>query len=101
MIQHSGITKPALQPEDIAMLTAVLQGWCEEKSCGIASPAAQHVARELVAWFECGIRDKHRLTGLMRHMHLDFKNMPMPAPAPIGAAPQPLLKISQLKCHNG
>lgn len=38
MTQHSGITKPALQPGDIAMLQAVLQGWCQEKSCVMASP---------------------------------------------------------------
>ncbi|EJZ18682.1 hypothetical protein NE852_28320 (plasmid) [Rhizobium sp. Pop5] len=77
MIQHSGITKPALQPDDLKMLTAVLHEWCREKSCGIASPQAQHVARELVSWFECGIRDRHRLAGLMRHMHLDLQNLPI------------------------
>lgn len=77
MIQHSGITKPALQPDDVTMLTAVLEEWCREKSCGMASPQAQHVARELVSWFECGIRDRHRLAGLMRHMHLDSQDLPI------------------------
>jgi hypothetical protein len=76
MTQHSGITKPALQPGDIAMLQAVLQGWCQEKSCGVASPAAQHVARELVSWFECGIRDQRKLSGLMRYMHMDLAKAP-------------------------
>lgn len=75
MIQHSGITKPALQPDDVAMLSAILEGWCHDKSCGIASPAAEHVARELVSWFECGIRDKHKLTGLMRHVHLEPEDL--------------------------
>ncbi|MGR4842331.1 hypothetical protein ACIPSK_06830 [Rhizobium sp. LARHSG275] len=75
MTQHSGITKPALQPGDIAMLQAVLQGWCQEKSYGITSPAAQHVARELVSWFECGIRDQRKLSGLMRYMHMDFDSV--------------------------
>jgi hypothetical protein len=51
MTMHSRITKPALQPDDVAMLTAVLRGWCHESSCEIASPDAQHVARELVSWF--------------------------------------------------
>lgn len=86
MIHHSGITKPALQPDDVAMLAAVLQGWCREKSCGIASPQAQHVARELVSWFECGIRDKHRLAGMMRHMHLDLKDLATAADVPPCAA---------------
>ncbi|MBY2951196.1 hypothetical protein HF263_33015 [Rhizobium leguminosarum] len=78
MTQHSGITKPALQPGDIAMLQAVLQGWCQEKSCGMASPAAQHVARELVSWFECGIRDQGKLSGLMRYMQVDFNSLSIP-----------------------
>ncbi|MEI1247046.1 hypothetical protein [Rhizobium aouanii] len=82
MMQHSGITKPALQPGDIAMLQTVLQGWCQEKSCGIASPAAQHVARELVSWFECGIRDQRKLSGLMRYMHMDFNGLPISAKTP-------------------
>ncbi|NKK74038.1 hypothetical protein GFL21_28780 [Rhizobium anhuiense] len=75
MMQHSEITKPALQPGDIAMLQTVLQGWCQEKSCGIASPAAQHVARELVSWFECGIRDQRKLSGLMRYIQMDFNSL--------------------------
>lgn len=81
MTQHSGITKPALQPDDVAMLTAVLDEWCREKSCDVVSPEAQHVARELVSWFECGIRDKHRLAGLMRHMQLDVTKLPADAPS--------------------
>ncbi|QKK26800.1 hypothetical protein [Rhizobium hidalgonense] len=89
MIHHSGITKPALQPEDVAMLKAVLEGWCKEKSCEIASPAAMHVATELVSWFECGIREKHRLTGLMRHMHLDLKGMTISTDAALLADPRP------------
>ncbi|EJB01887.1 hypothetical protein Rleg9DRAFT_0658 [Rhizobium leguminosarum bv. trifolii WSM597] len=76
MIQHPGITKPALQPDDVAMLKTVLRLWCQEKSCDICSPAAQHVARELVSWFECGIRDQHKLSGLMRHMHLEVRSFP-------------------------
>ncbi|WP_246590429.1 hypothetical protein [Rhizobium lentis] len=71
MMQHAGITKPPLQPDDVAMLTTVLEDWCQEKSYEITSPAAEHIARELVSWFECGIRDKHKLAGLMRHVHLD------------------------------
>ncbi|MBB4255727.1 hypothetical protein [Rhizobium sp. BK008] len=71
MIQHSGITKPAIRPDDLAMLTDVLEGWCHEKSCEIASPAAKYVARELVSWFECGIRDRQKLAGLMRYAHLE------------------------------
>ncbi|TDW16172.1 hypothetical protein EV128_14034 [Rhizobium azibense] len=82
MTQHSGITKPALQSADVAMLQAVLQEWCAEKSYGIASPAAQYVARELVSWFECGIRDQRKLSGLMRYMHMDFMNLSIPAKAP-------------------
>ncbi|MGR9355067.1 hypothetical protein [Rhizobium leguminosarum] len=74
MTQHTGITKPALHPADIAMLQAVLQGWCQEKSCGMASQAARHVARELVSWFECGIRDQHKLSGLVRYMHLEAQS---------------------------
>ncbi|WP_425348658.1 hypothetical protein [Rhizobium bangladeshense] len=81
MIQHSGITKPALQPDDVAMLTAVLREWCREKSYSMAGPEAQHVARELVSWFECGIREKRRLAGLVRHMHLDLENPPIAADA--------------------
>jgi hypothetical protein len=81
-MQQSGITKPALQPADIAMLQAVLQGWCQEKSCGIASPAAQHVARELVSWFECGIRDQRKLSGLMRYIHMDFNNLSISTKTP-------------------
>ncbi|ANM14917.1 MULTISPECIES: hypothetical protein [unclassified Rhizobium] len=90
MTQHSGITKPALQPEDITMLHAVLTQWCREKSCGIGSPAAQHIARELVSWFECGIRNPHKLAGLMRHMHLDGQT-----------ASRPAVKTGQSKCQDG
>ncbi|MBY3034174.1 hypothetical protein HF265_34735 [Rhizobium leguminosarum] len=90
MTQHSGITKPALQPGDIAMLQAVLQGWCQEKSCVMASPAAQHVARELVSWFECGIRDQGKLSGLMRYMQVDFNSLSIPTkprrPEPLRSA---------------
>ncbi|MGG7580511.1 hypothetical protein [Rhizobium sp. Nf11,1] len=82
MMQHAGITKPPLQPDDVAMLTAVLEDWCQEKSCGIASPAAEHIARELVSWFECGIRDKHRLAGLMRHVYLDPEDLLVTQDAP-------------------
>ncbi|EJC84065.1 hypothetical protein Rleg4DRAFT_6164 [Rhizobium leguminosarum bv. trifolii WSM2297] len=77
MTQHSGITKPALQPDDVAMLKAVLRQWCQENSCDIDSSAAQHVARELVSWFECGIRSQHKLSGLMRHMHLESRSSPI------------------------
>nr|WP_064249709.1 hypothetical protein [Rhizobium leguminosarum]OAP90311.1 hypothetical protein A4U53_30225 [Rhizobium leguminosarum] len=93
MTQHSGITKPALQPSDIAMLQAVLQGWCQEKSCGIASPAAQHVARELVSWFECGIRDQRKLSGLMRYMHMDFGSVSTSTKAPRCETLRPAVNI--------
>ncbi|PDT14169.1 hypothetical protein CO670_24235 [Rhizobium sp. J15] len=99
MIQHAGITKPALQPDDLAMLTAVLHGWCRERSCPIASPAAEHVARELVSWFECGIRDRHRLAGLMRHMHLDLPNPPPASDAAFCAAARG--NAGQAACHDG
>ncbi|OWV72794.1 hypothetical protein ATY77_02985 [Rhizobium sp. R634] len=99
MIQHAGITKPALQPDDLAMLTAVLQGWCRERSCGIDSPAAEHVARELVSWFECGIRDRHRLAGLMRHMHLDLSDLPPASDAGSCAAARG--KTGQAAYHDG
>ncbi|AIC30610.1 hypothetical protein IE4771_PD00055 (plasmid) [Rhizobium etli bv. mimosae str. IE4771] len=98
MTQHSGITKPALQPEDIGMLHSVLKEWCREKSCEIGSPAAQQVARELVSWFECGIRNPHRLSGLMRHMHLDFESLPI-STATSGAR-SPTVKADRLACHD-
>ncbi|MBX4994451.1 hypothetical protein ABID08_005884 [Rhizobium binae] len=100
MSQHSGITKPALQPEDIAMLHAVLRGWCRENSFEIRSPAAQHVARELVSWFECGIRNPHKLAGLMRHMHLDERGLPTSADAS-DVASRSAAKASQSACHHG
>ncbi|MDF0699327.1 hypothetical protein PYR71_23045 [Rhizobium sp. MC63] len=95
MRQHSGISKPALQPDDVSMLQAILRGWCQEKSYAITSPAAELVARELVSWFECGIRDKHKLTGLMRHMHLDLEEEPGKA------RPPATFKASQWVFHNG
>ncbi|ARO27627.1 hypothetical protein TAL182_PE00073 (plasmid) [Rhizobium sp. TAL182] len=98
MIQHSGITKPALQPDDVAMLTTVLEGWCQEKSCVIASPAAEHVARELVSWFECGIRDKHKLAGLMRHVHLDPEDLLITPDAPLGTTAYE--NAGQAECHH-
>ncbi|MBB2823029.1 hypothetical protein [Rhizobium phaseoli] len=100
MSQHSGITKPALQPEDIAMLHAVLRGLCREKSFEIGSPAAQHVARELVSWFECGIRNPHKLAGLMRHMHVDGQGLPTSADAS-DVASRPAARASRLACHHG
>lgn len=100
MSQHSGITKPALQPDDIAMLHAVLRGWCREKSCEIGSPAAQHVARELVSWFECGIRNPYKLAGLMRHMHLDAKDLPT-SPDASGTVSRPAATAGRLACHGG
>jgi hypothetical protein len=100
MTKHSGITKPALQPDDVAMLKAVLRQWCQEKSCDIGSPAAQHVARELVSWFECGIRNQHKLSGLMRHMHLESKSLPMSTHAPCVSA-GPAMQSNQLVGHDG
>ena len=94
MIQHSGITKPGLQPADVAMLRKVLEGWCREKSCEISGPEAQHVARELVSWFECGIRDKHKLMGLMRHMHLDETGQEPPMAAPSTPAPRGMDRLA-------
>ncbi|MBP2449238.1 hypothetical protein [Rhizobium leguminosarum] len=100
MTQHSGITKPALQPDDVAMLKAVLRQWCQEKSCDICSPAAQHVARELVSWFECGIRNQHKLSGLMRHMHVELKTSPLLRHAPsVGSGLA--METNQLVGHNG
>ncbi|WP_246717901.1 hypothetical protein [Rhizobium aethiopicum] len=98
MIQHSGITKPALQPDDLAMLTTVLEGWCQEKSCVIASPAAEHIARELVSWFECGIRDKHKLAGLMRHVHLDPEDLLITPDVPLGATAYE--NAERPECHD-
>lgn len=100
MIQHSEITKPALLPDDLAMLTAVLEGWCLEKSCEIASPVAEHVARELVSWFECGIRDKQRLAGLMRHAHLDLENLKISTEVPSANSGR-ARKIGQLARGEG
>ena len=97
MSQHSGITKPALQPDDIAMLHAVLREWCQEKSCEIGSPDAQHVARELVSWFECGIRNRQKLSGLMRHMHME---VPSAANACCEGS-LPAAKAGRLACHDG
>lgn len=100
MTQHSGITKPALQPADVAMLKAVLRQWCQEKSCDICSPTAQHVARELVSWFECGIRNQHKLSGLMRHMHLELRSPPVAGYVPcVGSGPA--METNQLVGHNG
>ncbi|MBB5551033.1 hypothetical protein [Rhizobium lentis] len=95
MRQHLGITKPALQPDDVSMLQAILRGWCLEKSYAITSPAAELVARELVSWFECGIRDKHKLAGLMRHMHLDLEEEPVKAHPPAAS------KATQWVFHHG
>jgi len=100
LTQHSGIMKPALQPDDVAMLKAVLRQWCQEKSCDICSPAAQHVARELVSWFECGIRNEHKLTGLMRHMHLELMTSPLASCAPCVGS-RPAMETNQLVGHNG
>ncbi|RFB85147.1 hypothetical protein B5K08_26965 [Rhizobium leguminosarum bv. trifolii] len=100
MTQHSGITKPALQPDDVHMLKTVLRQWCQEKSCDITSPAAQHVARELVSWFECGIRNEHKLSELMRHMHLELKSSPLLGHAPcVGAGPA--MQSNHMVSHNG
>ncbi|WP_037080636.1 hypothetical protein [Rhizobium sp. CCGE 510] len=94
MTQHSGITKPALQPDDVAMLKAVLRQWCQEKSYDIGSPAAQHVARELVSWFECGIRNQQKLSCLMRHMHLELNSFSILTYAPC-AGSRPTMRSDQ------
>ncbi|MDF0663672.1 MULTISPECIES: hypothetical protein [unclassified Rhizobium] len=99
MIQHTENTELALLPDDLATLTAVLEGWWVEKSCEIASPVAEHVARELVSWFECGIRER-RLAGLARHAHLDLENLKISTEAPSANSGR-ALKISQFARGEG
>lgn len=64
--RHSGITKPALQPEDIEMLYEALSAWCAERNCEVESEPAKEAARELVSWFECGIRERRKLMQIIR-----------------------------------
>ena len=64
--QHHGIAKPALQPEDIEMVHDALVAWCTERGCDINSDEATDAARELVSWFECGIRDRRKLMQVIR-----------------------------------
>jgi hypothetical protein len=48
------IYKPALKPEDVEMLSQLLDEWCYETGNDRCGKAAEGVARELVAWFENG-----------------------------------------------
>jgi hypothetical protein len=60
------ITKPVLGQADIDMVYDALVAWCSERQCQIDSDQARDAARELVSWFECGIRDRRKLGQIIR-----------------------------------
>lgn len=62
------ITKPALQPEDIEMVCDALVEWCTERKYSLDSDEAKEAARELVTWFECGIRERSKLMQVIRYI---------------------------------
>lgn len=64
--QHREITKPALGPEDIQLVYEALVAWCLERRCELESVQADEAARELVSWFECGIRERRKLMQVIR-----------------------------------
>jgi hypothetical protein len=65
---HSEITKPPLTEPDIKMVYEALAAWCHERRHAIGTQEANEAARELVSWFECGIRDRHKLMQILRYI---------------------------------
>ncbi|MDX3925002.1 MAG: hypothetical protein QHC90_04225 [Shinella sp.] len=58
--------KEPIQSEELDMLQELLRQWCEEHDCDIKGPEANSVAKELISWFEFGIKDKARLRKIIR-----------------------------------
>jgi hypothetical protein len=58
--------KEVIRNDDIAMLRNILQDWCREQPCALSSQPAQSKAKELVGWFEFGVKDQGELRRIIR-----------------------------------
>jgi hypothetical protein len=57
--------KEAIDSETMDMLHSVLMRWCNERGRGLKTPEASAKARELVEWFEFGVKDPSELKALI------------------------------------
>lgn len=64
----SGIAwpKPVIQHEEFEMIRDVLRQRCSEVDLALESLEAARIGRELVDWFEFGIRDRDELARIIR-----------------------------------
>lgn len=59
------LPKEALDSEQMRLLQTILETWRERNSVDAADPKVKAKARDLVRWFQVGIRDEERLLGLI------------------------------------
>jgi hypothetical protein len=68
--------KDAIQPDELNMLQELLRQWCEEHGCDLKDSRASAVARDLISWFEFGIRDRAQLNEIIRPLE-PFRGAPL------------------------
>lgn len=59
----------AVQPMDavaLNLISRVLHRWCEDTSNALSSASSQLAAKELVKWFEFGLRDETELLSMLK-----------------------------------
>jgi hypothetical protein len=61
--------KDPLDGRDISLLSAVLRGWCVKHNLELSAHESQEKARELVNWFEFGVKDPAELSDLIDDRH--------------------------------
>lgn len=61
--------KSPLDGTDINVLSGILRQWCTRHQCDFDGEASQAKARELVQWFEFGVKDPSELTELIEGKH--------------------------------
>ncbi|WP_337267659.1 hypothetical protein [Oryzifoliimicrobium ureilyticus] len=61
--------KDPLEEADLNLLSAILHRWCDAHGHQFNSTESQHKAKELVEWFEFGIKDEAELESLINGQH--------------------------------
>ncbi|MFP3546713.1 hypothetical protein SB748_24995 [Rhizobium sp. SIMBA_035] len=57
--------KAPLVEEDVDCLDRVLRGWCARRDLAITDDASRLKARELIGWYEFGVRNPAELAHLI------------------------------------
>lgn len=61
--------KDPLNEADMSLLSSILHRWCEANGENYRGAASQLKAKELVEWFEFGIKDEAELESLINGQH--------------------------------